>query len=70
MLDVTMPVMNGIEAVKLLNSINPQVNIIMITSHGEENMVIESIKYGAKGYILKPVTKEKIQENIDRLFSF
>ncbi|MBF0527562.1 MAG: response regulator, partial [Deltaproteobacteria bacterium] len=42
--------------------------IIMITSHGQEQMVIEAIEAGAKGYVLKPVNKDKLKEHIEQVF--
>ena len=41
----------------------------MVTSQGEENLVRKAITYGAKGYILKPVNKEKIEELIAKIFN-
>jgi len=67
-MDITMPDMNGIEAVKIIKSKEPEVKILMVTSHGQEKMVIESIKAGAKGYILKPATLKKVQEAVDKVF--
>ncbi len=42
--------------------------MILITSHGEQKLVIESIKLGAKGYILKPISKDKIEKVLKKIF--
>ena len=41
---------------------------IMVTSHGEEKLVLEAIVNGAKGYILKPINQAKLKSVIDKLF--
>ncbi len=41
----------------------------MVTSHGQEAMVMNALKAGAKGYILKPVSPEKLRESIGKIFS-
>ena len=67
-MDITMPGMGGIEATKILKKKYPDLKIVMITSHGQENLVRDAIKNGAKGFILKPITQEKIEEIISKLF--
>ena len=68
-MDITMPDMDGIEAVTKIREFNLSVKIIMVTSHGQEDMVISSLKAGAKGYILKPVNEEKMDKAIKNLYS-
>lgn len=68
-MDITMPDMDGIEAVKRIKAFNKTVNIIMVTSHGQEDMVISSLKAGAKGYILKPINEEKLEKAIKNIYS-
>jgi len=68
-MDITMPDMDGIDAVTNIKKRNPEAKIIMITAHGQEDMVIKSIKAGAKAYILKPITPIKIDEAINKLFN-
>lgn len=63
-MDITMPDMDGITAVKKIREFDKDVNIIMVTSHGQEDMVVSSLKAGAKGYILKPVNEEKLAKAI------
>jgi two-component system chemotaxis response regulator CheY len=59
-MDITMPLMSGIEALSRIKKLYNDAIVIMVTSHGEEDLVMEAIHKGAKGYILKPITKEKI----------
>ena len=70
-MDITMPGKNGIhdgiEALIAIKKINCDANVIMLTSHGENKLVMKAISCGAKGYILKPITKEKVQEALSKI---
>lgn len=66
-MDITMPDMDGVQATRLIVEEFPQANIIMATSHGQEKMVLAAIDAGARGYILKPIRKEKLQESIAKV---
>jgi two-component system, chemotaxis family, chemotaxis protein CheY len=67
-MDITMPDMDGITAVKEIKKISHNAKIIMVTSHGQEDMVISAIKAGASGYILKPITADKLEKAIEKVF--
>jgi len=67
-MDITMPGMDGITAVQKIKEIDGETNIIMVTSHGQEAMVMDALKSGAKGYMLKPVTPDKLRDSIGRIF--
>jgi len=67
-MDITMPIMNGIDALKGIRDWDEQAKVIMITSHGEERLVMDAISLGAKGYILKPITPLKIKQTIQKTF--
>lgn len=68
-LDITMPVMDGIEALKQLLEIDPDVKAIMITAAGQQSKLIEALKIGAKKFITKPFEKEEIITNIDEVIN-
>lgn len=59
-LDITMPKMDGIEALKRIMEINPSAKVIMITRAGQESKLIEAIKVGAERFITKPFEKEEV----------
>ena len=67
-MDITMPIMSGIDALKEIKKSYKDAKIIMVTSHGEEKLVMDAIKSGAKGYILKPITEEKLSDVIKKVF--
>ncbi len=66
-MDVTMPIMNGIEAVKEIMVDDPEAKIIMITALGKQSLVVEAISYGAKDFVTKPFTKEKLKLVVDNI---
>ena len=65
-MDITMPGMDGIDTMTGIMAANPQARVIMVTSHGQEAMVVRALEAGALGYVLKPVTKEKLGAMIER----
>lgn len=68
-LDITMPEMDGLTTLKKLTEINPDINVIMVTALGTADTVKTAIKLGAKGYIVKPLDREKVLERIGKIFS-
>jgi two-component system, chemotaxis family, chemotaxis protein CheY len=67
-MDITMPDMDGITAVTHIIKDNHDAKIIMVTSHGQEDMVIKSIQAGAVGYMLKPITEDKLAAAIGEVY--
>ena len=67
-MDITMPDIDGVEATKRIMEQNANALIIMITSHGQEAMVLDSIEAGAKGYLLKPLKPDKLKETIEEAY--
>jgi len=67
-MDISMPGINGIAALKKIKEINKDFSIIMITSYGKNEMIKSALKEGAQGYILKPVSVEKLSESIQKIF--
>jgi len=59
-MDITMPGMDGIETTKMILEAFPSAVIIMVTSHGQESMVLAALNAGAKGYVLKPIVKDRL----------
>lgn len=65
-MDITMPELNGVEAVKGIKKIDAQANIIMCSAMGQQSLVIEAIQAGAKDFIVKPFTAERIEEAVEK----
>jgi two-component system chemotaxis response regulator CheY len=66
-MDINMPVMDGIQAVKRIIVDFPEAIIIMISAHNEQSRVYEAIKCGARNYIVKPIRAEKVMSTIDKV---
>ena len=67
-MDITMPEMTGIEAVKQIKAIDPQAKIIMCSAMGQQKLVVEAIEAGAKDFIVKPFDENRVLEAIHRVF--
>ncbi|GMG97128.1 response regulator [Tepidimicrobium xylanilyticum] len=65
-MDITMPEMDGIQAVKEIININPNAKIIMCSAMGQQAMVIEAIQAGAKDFIVKPFQHERVVEAVKK----
>ncbi|MCK4810282.1 MAG: response regulator [Candidatus Omnitrophica bacterium] len=71
-LDIVMPMMeemDGIMAVKNIISFDSQAKIIVVSSLGDRRLIQEALLYGAKDYVVKPFTVERLLEIIRRIFS-
>lgn len=68
-MDINMPVMDGIEAIKRILVDFPEAVIIMISAHSEVSRVYEAIKCGAKNYIVKPISSGNVISTIDKVLS-
>lgn len=66
-MDITMPEMDGISAVKEIRKIDPNAKIVMCSAMGQQAMVVEAIKNGAKDFIVKPFEKDKVLAAIAKL---
>jgi two-component system chemotaxis response regulator CheY len=65
-MDITMPDMDGIEATRRILREYPNAKIVMVTSHGQEKMVLDALKAGARGYVLKPFQRHKLYQAIQK----
>ena len=66
MMDITMPEMNGIDALKKIRENDGNANVIMCSAMGQQAMVIESIQAGAKDFIVKPFQVERVLEAVQK----
>lgn len=63
-LDITMPEMDGIKAVPEILKVSPNTKIIMVSAMGQQSMVIDAIKAGAKDFVVKPFDKARVIQAI------
>lgn len=66
-MDITMPNMDGIEALKRIKSVNANAKVIMCSAMGQEAMVVEAIKSGAMDFIVKPFQGDRLLAAIARV---
>jgi len=66
-MDITMPEMNGIEALKAIKDSNAAAKVVMCSAMGQQAMVIEAIQSGAKDFIVKPFHAERICEAVRKV---
>lgn len=59
-LDITMPVMDGIEALRRIRKLDRKATVIMCSALGQESMILKAIQYGAKDFVVKPFSRERI----------
>lgn len=66
LMDITMPVMDGITAVREIVTRDARAKVVMVSALGQQTMVIESIKAGAKDFVVKPFQPDKILETVKK----
>ncbi|WP_336296587.1 response regulator [Bacillus pinisoli] len=66
-MDITMPEMNGLDALKAIKKKAPQAKVIMCSAMGQQKMVVEAIEAGAKDFIVKPFEENRVLEAINRV---
>ena len=65
-MDITMPEMNGIEALKGIKRIDPSAKVIMCSAMGQQAMVMEAIQSGALDFIVKPFETDRVIDSIQK----
>lgn len=65
-LDITMPGMNGLDALKILKDINPKVKIIICSAMGQPGIVVQAIEHGAENFIVKPFETEHLVAAVEK----
>ena len=67
LMDITMPEMDGLQALKEIKKLDGNAKIIMCSAMGQQAMVIESIQNGAKDFIVKPFQAERVLEAVKKV---
>ncbi|MBI2875370.1 MAG: response regulator [Candidatus Tectomicrobia bacterium] len=67
LMDITMPHMDGLEALKEIKRLDPGAKVIMLTALGQESVVMDAIKSGAKDFIVKPPDKDRLLASIQKM---
>ena len=67
LMDITMPEMDGIQALKAIKAADAGAAVIMCSAMGQQAMVIDSIQSGAKDFIVKPVQQDRVLEAVRKV---
>lgn len=60
LMDIKMPVLDGIKATRQLKAAQPQIQILILTTYSEDELIFEGIRAGAAGYLLKDITRDQL----------
>ena len=66
LLDITMPNMDGLTTLKELLKMDPGARVAMVTAMGQQSMVMEALKTGAKDFVVKPFPPERLQKAAEK----
>ena len=69
LMDVTMPEMDGLTALKEIVSFDPKARVVMLTALGQESVVLEAVKSGARDFIVKPFEHDRVMKAISKLLA-
>lgn len=66
-LDINMPELDGLSVLEQMLQRDPTVNVIIVTALSDKDTALQAIEMGAKGYVIKPLTFEKLQAAVNQL---
>lgn len=69
LLDITMPEMDGLAALKEIRKIDPNARVTMVTAMGQQAMVMDALKSGAKDFVLKPFQSDRVLAAVKKMLS-
>ena len=64
--DIKMPGMDGLETLKLLKSIDPSVQVIVMTGHGDQNLIKQAMEFKATAFLHKPIDRKALEEALEK----
>jgi two-component system, chemotaxis family, chemotaxis protein CheY len=69
LMDVTMPEMDGLTALKEIVRLDAKAKVIMLTALGQESVVLEAVKSGARDFVVKPFEQERVMKAITKILA-
>ncbi len=66
-LDITMPIVDGVEALKMIKALDSNAKVVMVTAAGQKNKMIDCIKAGANEFLTKPFDQQEILDVIAKM---
>lgn len=68
-LDITMPVMDGIQTLEEIMKFDPYAKVIMCSAMGQQKLVVDAIELGAKDFIVKPFDEQRVIQTVNHILS-
>lgn len=68
LMDIRMPVMNGVEATKIIKEQYPHIKVLILTTFNEDEYIIQGLKNGADGYLLKDISSEELVKAVQTVY--
>lgn len=68
LMDIQMPMMNGVQATRALKALNPEIRVVILTTFHDDAYIFDSLREGANGYLLKDAPPETIAQSIRAVF--
>ena len=69
LLDITMPEMNGVDALKRIKEMDKDAKVVICSAMGQQTMVAQAIQYGAKDFIVKPFQEDRLIAAVEKVMS-
>ena len=69
LLDITMPEMDGLEALSEIRALDPTARVAMLTAMGQQSIVMDAIKRGARDFVIKPFAPDRVLGAVGKLLS-
>ncbi len=66
-MDITMPNMDGLQALQAIKSADPAAKVVMCSAMGQESMVVDAIRFGALDFIVKPFKPDRILQTVEKI---
>ncbi|MEW6048593.1 MAG: response regulator [Bacillota bacterium] len=67
LMDITMPEMDGLEALRAIRQVDPDANVVMLSALGQSSVVMEAIQAGARDFVVKPYQPDRVLFAVGKL---
>ena len=69
LMDITMPEMDGLAALKALRALDPEARVAMVTAVGQQTIIMDAIKSGARDFVVKPFEAARVLQAVSKLLA-